>query len=127
MFCAYFVKRSWNNPGVLVCFAFCGSILIFFFFSLNRLTNVIYFDGNYFYRRGLFFGFRSSVSIDSIVEVKMFFVNRDDMYYILVDNVHITYSRLLKKSAIFLPCNEEIEMFLKSVLSCDVPHREEWQ
>ena len=97
---------------ILVCYL---SLIIPIIFVANRSCCVVFYDSetNTIYRKGLFCGYKYSVSIENIKEIIIVSQVKEGVFYIFVDSCNTRYDALYKKSFIRIEKNEKNEKFIK--------------
>lgn len=103
----------------IVCFLFLGFLV--YCFIANRFCNVVFFDNQKVYRKGFFFGFKTSIDINKILYIKKISFFKDGTFYCLIDNKHYHTTRTNKYSSIFIPYTEKGYNFIKQFYSGNIP------
>ena len=119
-----FLKGT-TNPGKVVAWVSLHALSVSFFvatsLATNKSCNVVYFHDGVLDRRGYLFGFKKTISISAIKEIKKVTLMRDGTYFVLVDGVSNYEDRLRRNSAIFIPCNDEGVKFIRQFFSGPLP------
>ena len=120
---------SYNYGAILFfgCFLLFLPLPAFIGWSLltNAACNIVFLDEFCISRRGLIFGFKCSIQISEIIEIKKVFFERDGYYYAIVDGKHNLNDRVFNNPSIFVPCTKKGKEFLESFYSGIVPPYEE--
>lgn len=117
-------SKGTTNPGKVVAWVSHALSVSFFVatsLATNRSCNVVYLHDGVLDRRGYLFGFKKTVSISAIKEIKKVTLMRDGTYFVLVDGVSNYEDRLRRNSAIFIPCNDEGVKFIRQFFSGPLP------
>lgn len=91
-------NNSWVMFLVLSVFSFL--ILILWLTALNRLSCIVWCDGEFIGRRGLICGFKHQISVKEIKEIKVIFVSKQDEYVVIIDDYGNSVEGFSKKSYI---------------------------
>lgn len=91
-----------NNlwPLFLILFVFSFLLLVLFLTALNRLSCIVWCDGEFIVRRGLICGFKYQISVKEIKEIKVIFVSKQDEYVVIIDDFGNSVEGFSKKSYI---------------------------
>ena len=118
-------SRGTANPGTVVVWVSLHALSVSFFVATslftNKSCNVVYLHDGVLDRRGYLFGFKKTISISAIKEIKKVTLMRDGTYFVLIDGVSNYEDRLRRNSAIFIPCNDEGVKFIRQFFSGPLP------
>ena len=118
-------SKGTTNPGKVVAWVSLHALSVSFFvatsLATNKSCNVVYLHDGVLDRRGYLFGFKKTISISAIKEIKKVTLMRDGTYFVLVDGVSNYEDRLRRNSAIFIPCNDEGVKFIRQFFSGPLP------
>ena len=118
-------SKGTTDPGKVVVWASLHALSVSFFvatsLATNRSCNFVYLHDGVLDRRGYLFGFKKTISISAIKEIKKVTLMRDGTYFVLVDGVSNYEDRSRRNSAIFIPCNDEGVKFIRQFFSGPLP------
>ena len=118
-------SKGTTDPGKVVVWvsfhALSASLFVAVSLATNRSCNFVYLHDGVLDRRGYLFGFKKTVSINAIKEIKKVTLMRDGEYFVLIDGVSNYEDRMRRNSAIFIPCNDEGVKFIRQFFSDPLP------
>ena len=90
-------------------------VFILCYFVFNRMGSIIIYDkeNKILLRKGCLFGYKDTLRIEDIIEVKKITYIKDNTYYVLIDNYHTSYNGDSKNSFYSITCSKESKEFIE--------------
>ena len=107
-------NSNWLIISIVILILFTAYFILCYF-VFNRMGAIIFYDkeNKVIYRKGFLFGYKDTLKIEDIIDVKKVTLLKDDTYYVLIDNHHSSYKSGSKKSFFRIACSKESKEFIE--------------